>query len=221
VLEAALRAHFPPQVTLAALSLDAAVPALLPEELPYAERAVPRRQQELAVGRYLARRLLHERGVPWAPLLRREDRTVVWPEGFVGSISHTKDICVAAVARAAEVPCLGVDVEASTVSAAIQPKILRPEEQAELSHLPPPEQARRATGVFSAKEAFYKAQYPTTETFLGFMDVVLTQDRETQRVTARVVREDSHLRGLQLSGFLVEVDAWVASGFWGACQTLL
>ncbi|MCA9555764.1 MAG: 4'-phosphopantetheinyl transferase superfamily protein [Myxococcales bacterium] len=220
VLEATLRAHFPEEVSLAALSLDAAVPPLLPDEAPYAERAVPRRQQELAVGRYLARRLLFERGVPWGPLLRREDRTVVWPEGFVGSISHTKDICVAAVARADEVPCLGVDIEASTVSAAIQPKILRPEEQAELSHLPPPELARRATGVFSAKEAFYKAQYPTTETFLGFMDVRLTHEAEPQRVTVRVVRPGSPLLGLQLSGFLVEVDAWVASGFFGACQTV-
>ena len=83
-----------------------------------------------------------------------------------------------------------------------------------------PELARRATGVFSAKEAFYKAQYPTTETFLGFMDVRLTYEAQPQRVTVRVVRPGSPLLGLQLSGFLVEVDAWVASGVFGECQTV-
>lgn len=201
---------------MAALALDAPVPALLPEEQPYAERAVPRRRQELAVGRYLARRLLAERGVPWGPLLRREDRTVIWPEGFTGSISHTKDICVAAVARSSDVPNLGVDVEASLVSAAIQPKILRPEEQAELTGLDPTTLARRATGVFSAKEAFYKAQYTRTATFLGFMDVRLIREPSTHRVTVRVVRPDSPLLGLELSGFLLESGPWLVSGFWGS-----
>ena len=209
-----MRSHFPPPVVVAALALDAAVPGLLPEEAAYAERAVPRRRQELAVGRYLARRLIVERGGAWGPLLRREDRSVIWPAGFVGSISHTKDVCVAAVARASELRSVGVDVEASVVSASIQPKILRPEEQAELTGLDPAEVARRATWTFSAKEAFYKAQYPETETFLGFMDVRLAGPDETHRVTVRVVRKDSPLYGLELPGFLVESSPWVVSGFW-------
>jgi 4'-phosphopantetheinyl transferase EntD len=214
-LEQALRARFGADVRLSASWLTADVPPLMPEEAVYAEPAVLRRRQELAVGRHLARTVLSELGGPWGPLLRRKDRTVVWPPGYSATISHTKDVVAAAAALSEAVPCLGLDVEASTVSLNLVDKLLRPEEQTQLFGLTEAQVRRRATIVFSAKEAFYKAQYPSTQTFLGFMDVRLDMDLKAQRATAVVVREDSPLQGLQLSGFWVESGPWVASGFMG------
>lgn len=225
-LEAALREGLGPQVGVRAASLDADVPPLLPEEAPYAEPAVRRRRQELAVGRHLARGLLAERGVPPAPLLRREDRTVIWPAGFIGSITHTKDVVAVAVARADEVPWLGIDVELSRVSTNLVSRILRPEEQAAVAGLAEDEVRRRTTVVFSAKEAFYKAQYPHTEVYLGFGDVWLEAsgggaDRLVPpnlsgargRVTARVVRSGSAAEGLTVGGFWAQAGPWIVSGF--------
>ncbi len=215
-LEQALRSRFGPKVRLTASWLTADVPPLMPEEADYAKPAVLRRRQELAVGRHLARTVLSELGGPWGPLLRREDRSVVWPAGFSASISHSKEVVAVAAARSEDVPCLGLDVEASTVSLNLVDNLLRPDEQTQLIGLSEDEIRRRATIIFSAKEAFYKAQYPTTETFLGFMDVRLDMDLKAQRATAVVVREDSPLRGMELSGFWLQSGPWVASGFMGS-----
>lgn len=214
-LEADLRARFDPRVRLATAMLDAEVPPLWPEEEPYAAPAVTRRKQELRVGRHLAREVLAELGAAPGPLLRREDRTVIWPAGYSASISHTKDVVAAAAARQGEVPCLGLDVEASIVSMNLVNKLLRPDEQAQLNGLSEAEVQRRATIVFSVKEAFYKAQYPVTQTFLGFMDVRLEMDLLRLTARAEVVRENSPLRGLALEGFWVESGPWIASAFTG------
>ncbi|CAN0587948.1 unnamed protein product, partial [Laminaria digitata] len=129
------------------------------------------------------------------------------------SISHTKDVVVAGAARAGEVPCLGLDVEASIVSLNLVSKLLREDERDILRGLDEAATAFRTTTVFSVKEAFYKAQYPVTQTFLGFMDVRLDIDFGAQTVRAVVVREDSPIRGLALEGFWVESGPWIASAF--------
>lgn len=214
-LQEALRERLDPRVTLHAAALDAAVPELLPEEAPYAEPAVARRKQELRVGRHLARQALAAVGAAPGPLLRREDRSVIWPPGFIGSISHTKDVVVAAAARASDLACLGVDVERTQVSPRLVSRILRDDERAALGDLSEAALCRHATRVFSAKEAFYKAQYPHTETYLGFHDVVLEISPDGPAV-CRVVREDSPLRGVALDGFWLESGAWVASAFTAA-----
>lgn len=213
-LEAALRARLDPCVEVRAAWLDAEVPPLLPEEAPYAAPAVPRRRQELAVGRHLARLALAAVGARPGPLLRREDRSVVWPEGFVGTISHTKDVVVAAAAPADRMPTLGLDVEKSRVSTNLVPRILRDDERAGLEALDEAALRQHATRVFSAKEAFYKAQYPRTETYLGFHDVTLDLGADG-RARCRVVRPGSPLEGLALDGFWLESGDWVASGFSG------
>ncbi len=215
-----LRSRIDPRVYLKAAWLDAEVPALWPQEAPYAEPAVKRRKQELAVGRHLARDVLGQAGAQPGPLLRREDRTVIWPEGYSGSISHTKDVMVAGAARAGEVPCLGLDVEASIVSLNLVTKLLREDERDILSGLDEAATAFRTTTVFSVKEAFYKAQYPVTQTFLGFMDVRLDIDFADQTVRAVVVREDSPIRGLALEGFWVESGPWIASAITGPVPSI-
>src|SRR5215467_5584138 len=76
---------------------------LYPEERATVEKAVEKRVRAFASGRLCARNLLARFGLHDAVLPAAEDGRPVWPAGFVGSISHTDDLCVAAVARQVEV----------------------------------------------------------------------------------------------------------------------
>ena len=61
--------------------------------------AVDKRQREFATGRRLAHGLLTELGVGGGPLLPGRDRAPIWPDGVVGTISHSRAWCVVAAAR--------------------------------------------------------------------------------------------------------------------------
>jgi 4'-phosphopantetheinyl transferase EntD len=66
---------------------------------------------------------------------------------------------------------IGIDSE---IAASVKPELWRgictPAETAWLRSLPQTEQAAAATLIFSAKEAFYKCQYPLLGERLGFQD---------------------------------------------------
>lgn len=147
---------------------------LLPEETGTLARAVPRRRREFAAGRVCARRALERLGRPAAPIPANADRSPRWPDGVTGSIAHAGGLCVAAVASVAPSAvfrALGIDVEpAGPLEASLLPWIAT---AAERPWCAAPDHARL---LFSAKEAFYKAQYGVSRTLIGFHDVVLRFD---------------------------------------------
>jgi 4'-phosphopantetheinyl transferase EntD len=70
-------------------------------------------------------------------------------------------------------------------------------------------QARAATVAFSAKEAFYKCQFPLTESWIDFLDVavdIFDQKPGNGAFRIRPIREiPAQLADLELSGrFLIE-----------------
>src|SRR5262249_3835039 len=92
-----------------------------------------------------------------------EARLPVWPENFVGTISHTCSVCVAHVGRARDLFALGVDLE---------PDVPFPPDAAkQICHPDDSMDERDLTLNFVAKEAFYKAYFPAARTFLEFHDV--------------------------------------------------
>jgi 4'-phosphopantetheinyl transferase EntD len=118
------------------------------------------------------RRALAEFGIDGFPLRVAEDRQAVWPEAMVGSITHTADFCAAVVAQRARISALGLDTEVvGDVNPEIWQRICVPGELAWIDSLPAAVQAAAVTLIFSAKEAFYKCQYPLTREPLGFHDV--------------------------------------------------
>jgi 4'-phosphopantetheinyl transferase EntD len=157
--------------------------ALFPEEACSVARAVDKRVQEFAAGRICARRLLAMFGVNDFALRVGEDRQPVWPEGLAGSITHTCGFCAAVVALRSDMSAVGIDSElAGSVKPELWNSICTPSEVGWLQSLPGGQQVGAATLVFSAKEAFYKCQYPLTGQFLGFHDVrVEAQDWGGQR----------------------------------------
>ncbi len=67
---------------------------------------------------------------------------------------------------------LGIDAEQlGRVTDNLHRVVFTAEERAWLDELPAEERPNVATTLFSAKEAFYKAQHPLTRSWVGFQDV--------------------------------------------------
>jgi 4'-phosphopantetheinyl transferase EntD len=148
---------------------------LLPAEAVFLGRSVPKRAQEFAAGRLCARRALAEFGIENFPIERAADRQPIWPPGMVGSITHTLGFCAAVVAARATTAAIGLDTEGvggtpPGVKPHLWPSICLASEIDWIATLPESQRARAATLIFSAKEAFYKCQYPLVREHLGFHD---------------------------------------------------
>ena len=125
---------FGPLVRTAEMDPNAAADALLPGEQAAIIHAVDKRRREFMAGRTCARRAMVALGEQAAPIPQGKDRAPIWPQGVVGSITHTDTRCAVAVARVADGFCsLGLDIEPATP---INPELLRiicvPEERAYL-----------------------------------------------------------------------------------------
>ena len=145
---------------------------LFPEELQAISRAVVSRQYEFATGRRLSRHLLSELGYPAQPLLPDEHRLPIWPKGVVGSISHTKTMCAVAIAPSDQITSIGLDIEEPIpLNRELWELIATAEELPFLR-----EHSQYTKLLFSAKECFYKWQYPLHGIHFGFHDVHVTID---------------------------------------------
>lgn len=120
------------------------------------------------------RAALVELGVlPDRPVGSAEDRSPQWPDGVIGSISHTATYCVAVLALA-DAPDSGIGIDAEQVgrvTANLHRTVFTADERGWLDQLPNEDRSDAATTLFSAKEAFYKAQHPITHSWVGFKDV--------------------------------------------------
>jgi 4'-phosphopantetheinyl transferase EntD len=134
--------------------------------------AVPNRVREFAAGRTCARRALRELGIEDFVLLAGQDRQPIWPSSIVGSITHTAGFCAAVVAPRRLFAGVGIDSEqVDKVSRDLWDTICRPEEASWRDTLPHEQQKAAAALLFSAKEAFYKCQYPLSGEWLDFHDL--------------------------------------------------
>jgi 4'-phosphopantetheinyl transferase EntD len=171
-LSAALSSLFPAGAVAAELREPGNPALLIPAEARHLGRAVPKRINEFAAGRLCARRALAEFGIVDFAVEVAGDRQPIWPASMVGSITHTAGFCAAAVAERGVVGALGLDSEVvGDVKAEIWPSVYLPSEIDWIRSLPASQQAAAVTLLFSAKEAFYKCQYPVTHERLDFLDV--------------------------------------------------
>ncbi|MFJ6197868.1 4'-phosphopantetheinyl transferase [Micromonospora sp. NPDC092111] len=162
---------------------------LHPEEAALVARAVEKRRREFTTARTCARRALRALGVPPGPILTGDRGAPVWPPGVVGSLTHCAGYRAAVVARQQDVRTIGIDAEPDgPLPDGVLAAIALPDEQAMVHRLtadaPGPHWDRL---LFSAKEALYKAWYPTTGVFLGFDEARVTVHPATHTFTARVL----------------------------------
>jgi 4'-phosphopantetheinyl transferase EntD len=174
-LSSGLASLFPEGVVAAKMRVPGDASLLAPEEAAVVANAVPKRVGEFTAGRLCARRALAELGVVDIPIRAAPDRQPIWPEGIVGSITHTEGLCAVVVAERKLLRGIGIDVEpAASVKSALWPRILVRAELDWLDSLEGHERAAAATLIFSAKEAAYKCQYPATGEHLSFCDLNVT-----------------------------------------------
>jgi 4'-phosphopantetheinyl transferase EntD len=165
-----------PDLAMAWAPLEALLGDPHPDEWEDIASAAPNRQKEFVAGRQLARALSEQIGLPPAPLRRADDRAPVWPSDRTGSLSHCDTLCAAAVGKRSAIRSIGVDIETiGRVAQKLWPTLFTEKEVDYFSSLAPEKIARETTLFFSAKEAFYKCQYPLTHQWVGFQDVEITR----------------------------------------------
>lgn len=183
-----------PGIGVACLDVAGEPHGLYPEECAAVQLAVPRRQREFAAGRQAARRAMIDIGWPPLAIPSAPDRSPVWPEGLIGSISHNDQACVAVVCPRGPWQAIGIDIEVHRpIETSLWSTICTPQEMALLTSLTSLTSALRGLAVarlFSAKEAVYKWQYPLTGRMLDFQEVQIALDATMQTFSARIAVVD-------------------------------
>jgi 4'-phosphopantetheinyl transferase EntD len=167
---------------------DAAEAYLFAAEQAALGRTIGGRRREFTTARDCARRALIDFGCPPVAIPSGENREPIWPEAFVGSITHCRGYRAAAVARRDDYLSIGIDAEPhEPLPRGILERIASPEEIEGL----------RALGselcwdriLFSAKESIYKVWFPITRQWLGFEDAAVSFDPVCSTFRARLFKQ--------------------------------
>jgi enterobactin synthetase component D len=189
----------------------------IPEDL---QNAVPSRRRDYVAGRECARRavgaLLPGGAAP--EVLRNPDGSPVWPEGIVGSITHSGALASAAAARATDASGIGIDTERLERFGrhlTISRLVVLPSE-ARVGHPALPDDLRLPL-VFSAKEALFKCLYPLVRRRFYFdsaelISVDVAEGTLQARLTTNLAPGLG--AGLDISGRFVWDDEFVHTGIW-------
>lgn len=136
--------------------------------------ASDRRIAEFAAGRACAHAGLEALGFDAVGVGKGDDRSPQWPADIEGSIAHTDGKAMAVVARRSDLGSAGIGIDVEQ-RGRVRPELYRKlftDDEIELLTTAADE-GLEATIRFSAKEAFYKAQYPLTGGWVSFTDVTV------------------------------------------------
>jgi len=159
---------------------------LLPTELTCTAGMVPQRREEFAAGRTAVRMAAMEDGSEPFAVPIGIDRAPIWPKGIIGSITHSSDVCLAAISRSERFAAIGIDVEPyATLPPDIAAEVVHEGDGLELESGNAPLTQHDVVGVFSAKEAAYKCQFPLTGSMLGFDALSIRLMPQSHRFEAR------------------------------------
>jgi 4'-phosphopantetheinyl transferase EntD len=159
---------------------DVAESTLFPAEAAVIAHAVPERRLEFATVRHCARQALRRIGIPPVEILPDADGAPRWPAGVVGSMTHCSRYRAAVVARSDGLRGIGIDAEAhAALPHSTREIVLRGEEWMRLRTLAEAHPDLHWDCIlFCAKEAVYKACFPSTRRWLDFADVSVTVHAE-------------------------------------------
>lgn len=188
-LASALSAILPRDIAFDIGSVKDRQGPLLDDEWAVVEESVDRRRSEFRAGRTCARRALGLLAGKNRPILPDADGCPVWPDGWIGSISHTSDFCAAVVARRERYLGVGLDIEAAgPLSETTREWVCRPEEMrrapAADPHLPPSLSYDKL--LFVIKEAAYKAMFSCLRRSVHFLDFDVSLEPETTQFDIRI-----------------------------------
>jgi len=199
-------------------ALLASTPALHPLELASAATMAPLRLAEFAQGRLHARMALARLGLTNASIPVGRDRAPVWPQGFVGSISHVPQDpaslraghVIAVAARDSDCAGLGVDIERSArLLPEHWPTFLSVRELAWLVGRPVAQRDTLAHSLWSAKEAAMKAVRRALDP--QDVEIEVGTDARTFVAICRCTDDARRVHEVRLTGWLASAPGWVAA----------
>ena len=160
-----------PGVACVCATIDAMQLPLFPEEDEYVCKCVMKRRREFTAGRSAARLAMKKLGITPSVIPRGSHNEPLWPKALAGSISHADDICICVLALKKHYSAIGVDIEnPARMQASFFSLIFSETEIMQLVDYENEILPFHATAAFSAKEAFFKFQYPLTRQWLNFKD---------------------------------------------------
>jgi len=148
-------------------------------------KAVSKRKAEFLAGRFCAQQCLENLGIKNFELKIKRSKEPMWPTYINGSIAHTKSMATAIVSNNSHILGVGVDV-----SEIILPRIIGLIEKQiffdieyELYEQLDLNREFIFTLVFSVKECFFKAIFPSVGQYFGFDAVrIIDVDFDKKRV---------------------------------------
>ena len=163
---------------------------------------VEKRRCEYLAGRISAHIALERINIREEQVVRAESGCPIWPQGIIGSITHTDSLAISCVSRVENAVALGVDAEeilSDVLARELAPQLLTVQDKRCATLLP---FNHFVTFIFSAKEAIYKALYPCVGVFFGFEAVSLVELNET----VAVFEVQEHLSDQWQKGSIVKVN---------------
>lgn len=175
-----------------------------PTDLAPAERnqlgdVCGKRLAEFAAGREQARRLIAAITGTAEPLLVGDYRQPLWPDGIIGSISHSDDFCAVAVAARESISDLGIDVEPmGALNPEVEDVVLT---EAEMTATEGQQSWVRKL-IFSIKESNYKCCYHMVKAYIDFKqcEVKLNHSDQSYRAAILCNNSDGEPLSIQVKG---------------------
>jgi len=178
------------------------------------QHASIKRQREFASGRYCARLALAQLGIQDFALLPGTQREPQWPDGIVGSISHTHTLAGAVVSSKTEYRGIGFDIETiKKLRCDIARHVCTEPERTWLEKQTPLPYHQAVILLFSIKEAVYKCIYQSFQIRIGFQECSVSPDISAGRAAVQI--EPDKLPALPaalMASFQITPD-YIFSGF--------
>ncbi len=178
---------------------------LLPPENSCTAGMAPRRLRSFRHGRHCARTALRKLGLPATAIPTDAQRAPVWPDGIVGSISHSRNLACAVAARTECLGGIGIDLEQpGKLDHEVALLICTASERARLHDLAMNDGERL---LFSIKESIYKCLWPRVQRFIEFHEVDVELHPEDRSFRAQPVGSDEIPELASLTGHYMHSQA--------------
>ncbi len=178
-----------------------------------------KRLADFSSGRLSVKSALLELNIRNFPLLINSNRSPAWPNSVVGSISHSKNICIAAVNFNINSKALGIDIETTNpLNTEVLPLICNQSEILHLNSL-----AKNGFGdsftnakiIFSIKESIFKCLNPHLGCWIDFKEMLITLNPQNKSYLATPKSENPLLTSLKpIKGYWFSNDYFHVSSCW-------
>lgn len=180
------------------------------------ESAVEKRKAEFSTGRFLAAQALDALDFPRTAITKGENNEPIWPDGIVGSITHSSKFCLVVLARGNTCSGLGIDIENRDAEVrTLSHLILRNDETENAPARNDEAFDDNVRRTFSAKESIFKAVYPQVNRFVDFTEVRLRFDTAQQTFSAQAPENNplDRLLGSGQGGY-IDFEDIITTGFY-------